>query len=754
MYGIPWITDAHTDPFSNRCRGIGIANDFMALLPENSDTDHLTIQFSANSEVFPGPLLLIIGYGYIVVIAATLQTLWFDELLQLIGGTPVAAPALTAAYITAQLTGYLLFSLTPKLRSAGLYLFPLLLFTLALSALATPLLLEIFDYLHVTIFGRKDLLPTPPGLSAALFYYMAGYGVVLAPLACAGASLAFYQHARRNNTGLAETSVGLAIGYLLGWYLTRDHAGFTRELWSISSLTLVLSGVMLAFCYRRDKTTADIEAFADGDRRRTVMNIHAAPVAECIPAFQIFLTQFLSAIALAILYSTVVNMLVAQQGNLWHAPATCVVLLCCGIGAGGWLYARSPVPEIKKLATPGCAYSLIALIGAILMLSSGFPDDAVAAASRGFLVTMYLLFLAISLCAGATLQHVLIDAPIRANRSIIRLGITLLPWLAGLPAGMLLAGISLAEGTNGFWMLTGGVCLYIFAALPSLRRIRGAVARLGCLLAIFAASGITLYMSGRQNVANGAETAKISRYLGADFAASVHLMRGPAHDILLINGHAEASISNPMGPPQNDPQRWLTALPFALMPTADNLLLVGGTGMAAPEDLPPLPGYVDVVDPSVQVMQAYGRIYGNQRVSRGWHTPQVNYHINDIVNLLTLTERRYDIIVTSPLSPARRRSEQLETRDYLRHINRHLEQDGIYIHGVIPDNASPERLRLLIGRLLSRFEDVQLFQTKPGMFYLLASDTAIEPSIRRLTEDYPLLGQIEYFSRSGINTAE
>ena len=91
MYGIPWITDAHTDPFSNRCRGIGIANDFMALLPENSDTDHLTIQFSANSEVFPGPRLLIIGYGYIVVIAATLQSLWFDELLQLIGGTPVAA---------------------------------------------------------------------------------------------------------------------------------------------------------------------------------------------------------------------------------------------------------------------------------------------------------------------------------------------------------------------------------------------------------------------------------------------------------------------------------------------------------------------------------------------------------------------------------------------------------------------------------------------------------------------------------------
>lgn len=727
----------------------------MALLPENSDPDDLPFQFSANSEVFTGPRFLIVSYGYAVMIAAILQTLWFDEFMQLIGDTAVAAPPLTAAFITAQLSGYLLLNLTPKLRSIGLPLLPLLLFALALSALATPLFLEIFDYLHVMIFGSKDTLPDPPGLSAALFYYLAGYGVVLAPLACAGASLALYQHARRNDTGLVETGIGLAIGYLLGWYLTRDHAGFAKELWSISSLTLILCGVMLVLRSRRGKTTANSELFADWDGRQAAMNFRVSPGESWIPSFQILLTLFLSALAMAVLYRTVVNLLVAQQGYLRHAPAICVGLLCSGIGIGGWIYARLPVTEIRKHVTPGIVYSLIALIGAILILSAGSPTGASVAASRGVLNEIYLLFLAIALCAGAALQHALTDAPILANRSAIRLGIPLLTWLAGFPVGMLLAGLSLAEGTAGFWALTGGVCLHILAAMLSLPRTPNTATRVGCLLLIFAASGIILYANGRQNqAATGADAATLSRFLGADAAASVHLRRGSVNDVLLINGHAEANISNPMGPPRNDPQRWLTALPFALLPTADNLLLVGGTGMAAPQDLPPLPGYVDIVDPSAQVMQAYGRIYGNQTVSRGWHTPHVDYHINDIVNVLTLTERRYDIIVTSPLSPARRRSEQLETRDYLRHINRHLEREGIYIHGVIPDNTRPERLRLLIERLLSRFEDVQLFQTTPGMFYLLASDTAIEPRIEKLTEDYPLLGQIEYFSRSGINTAE
>ncbi len=711
----------------------------MASLPENSDTDNLPFQFSANTEVSTSPRFLIVSYCFAVAIAATLQALWFDELIQLIGDTTVAAPALAAAFIAAQVTGYFLLVLAPKLRGVEMPLLPLLLFTLALSALATPLFLEVFDYLHVTIFGSKDTLPSAPGLSAALFYFLAGYGVILAPLACAGASLAVYQNARKYDTGLVETGIGLAIGYLLGWYLTRDHSGFTRELWAISSLTLILCGVMLAFRSRREQAT---------------MNIRVIPRAAGIPAFQILLPLFLSAVGLAVLYRTVVIILVAQQGYLRHAPAICVVLLCCGIGIGGWIHTRYPVSALNKQATMGLAYSLTVFIGAILILLTGSPPDT-ATASQSFLITMYLLLLIIAICNGAAVQHALTDAPVPSNCPVFRLGITLLPWLGGFPAGMLLAGLILAEGAAGFWALTAGVCLYILAAVFSLRQTPGEVARLGCLLLMLAASGIILFANNRQNrSATGTDAAAISRFLGADVAASVHIMRGSANDALLVNGLAETSINNPMGPPQNDPQRWLTALPFALLPTADNLLLVGSTGMAAPEDLPPLPGYVDVVDPSAQVMHAYGSIYGNQTVSRGWHTPQVNYHMNDIVNVLTLTERRYDIIVTSPLSPARRRAEQLETRDYLRHINRHLERDGIYIHGVIPDYLPTDRLRRLIERLLSRFEDVQLFQARPGMFYLVASDTAIEPRIRKLTEDYPLLGQIEYFSRSGINTAE
>jgi hypothetical protein len=711
----------------------------MASLPENSDTDNLPFQFSANTEVSTSPRFLIVSYFLAVTIAATLQALWFDELIQLIGDTAVAAPALAAAFIAAQLTGYFLLVLAPKLRGAEAPLLPLLLFTLALSALATPLFLEVFDYLHVTIFGSKDTLPSAPGLSAALFYFLAGYGVTLAPLACAGASLAVYQNARRHDTGLVETGIGLAIGYLLGWHLTRDHSGFTRELWVISSLSLILCGVMLASRSRRDQAT---------------MNIHVIPRAAGTPAFLILLPLFLSAVGLAVLYRTVVDMLVAQQGYLRHAPAICIALLCCGIGIGGWIHTRFHVSALNKQVTMGFAYSLTVFIGAILILFTGSPADT-AVASQGFLITMYLLLLTIAVCNGAALQHALTDTPIPANRSTIRMGITLLPWLGGFPVGMLIAGLFLAKGAAVFWTLATGVCLYILAAVFSLHRSPSAATRLGCLLIMLAAGVITLFTNNKQNRSTtGTDATAITQFLGADAAASVHIWRGPANDVLLINGLAEATIGHPMGPPQNDPQRWLTALPFALLPTADNLLLVGGAGMAPPEDLPPLPGYVDVIEPSAQVMQAYGRIHGNQTFLRGWHTPKVNYHMNDIVNVLTLTERRYDIIVTSPQSPARRRAEQLESRDYLRHINRHLERDGIYIHGVIADYAPTDRLRRLIERLLSRFEDVQLFQTTPGMFYLVASDTTIDPRIRKLTEDYSLLGQIEYFSRSGINAAE
>ena len=742
-------------------------------MADNPDTSGSPAGSIAHFQVPTGQRPWIIAYCFSAAVSAVLQTIWIHEFILLVGDAYLAIPAFLAAFMAAHLTGQFALYRWPNLLPATNFPVLLLLITgMALSSLMTPLLLEVFDYVHVLLLGRQELLPTPPGLHAAIYYFFAGYCVTLVPMACAGATLTLYLRSLQfahdsavqgHQTVLIETSAGLAAGFTLGWFLILPHFRFYNSLWVIVLVSLIFCISCIAIC-SAGKKGSGIGESPSGRSNNTTRDApisfntgRTGPAEPVVPSIApgTLLTLFFAGVALSIQYTTFTNILIRHQGNLHHATAAGVIVLLCGIGIGTLCDIRLRLRLRSGKYSPSLAYTLAALISAILSAVFSFLGASVTANAYFIIMALSLLFLPISLFSGMALHNTVAGHRAQLYAPAASGYRCMLPWLAGFPVGMAITGGFLSRGTNISWILMAAVYLYISSAMTSLKHLQAGAVRISLLLLLLIAAGITLHVSdGQQIRVTGMGRYRELQYLGSDNIAEVYISHESDGSKLRVNGIAEALIGNPNGPPQNDPMRWLTALPFALHPTAENMLIAGSAGVTAIQDLPPLPGYVDIVETSATVLASFTEIHNSRTLFRNWQTPRVYSHHNDLRNLLSLTERSYDIIVISPQSPARRGSEQLHTLEFIQQVRRHLRQGGIYIQGFIPDYMTNEQIRKLAGIFLECFTDVQMFQATPGMLYLLASNVPLEPRIIQLSENSPLREQIEYFSRSGINTVE
>jgi spermidine synthase len=322
----------------------------------------------------------------------------------------------------------------------------------------------------------------------------------------------------------------------------------------------------------------------------------------------------------------------------------------------------------------------------------------------------------------------------------------------GAIAGVLLAvhaGLPLA-GLKG--SLIAGALLDVALGLALLHvlgiRRAKALAAAGCALA-FVAVGIGAELDVHKM------TAGVFRYGELDSAAdstilfqkdgktaTVHLVRYEDATSLRTNGKSDGSINmNPAGERGNDEITMVltAALPLALKPDAKSAAVIGiGTGLTTHTLLQSLS--IERVE-TVEIESAMAEASRGfmPRNSGAFADPRGSIFIDDAKSFFSTRNRRYDLIVSEPSNPWVSGVAGLFTREFYRHIRRHLNPGGLLVQWMQLYEIDASLVASVIGALGEEFAHYAVFAPSDHDLLIVAGDAPL-----------PLPPQASVFEHPGL----
>lgn len=718
---------------------------------------------------------VLMSFACTVAISAVLQTIWLQQITRLVGATPATVTAITIAYICSFAAGLLLMTWRPAGIKYSMWTMFSLQAGVSVTASAVPFLLEMFNYLYVLFFGGHSGMPPPPGVIEFLFYIASTFLVIGVPIVMTGGLLPVVANLIASSSKqprrsillvFSLTSVAIGTGIAAGRVLLVSGFGLGYCHWSGIILNLIICSAVLlltrvattgSHSHRKSVTEKEPAAVDTADYRSArdrpeTENDRGNPVAGTV----ISAAVFMSGLALIIQTLTWMRMWGYLQGHIYGSTPITIALLFTGVAIGAGISSVVQSRSSKRTLLFPFVYVATALYTAGILLSIGQLAAAMIPDAITILVSGSAVILPPAILTGLALHQAIKtlatdvkDLPTTAVRIY-------LIFLMGGVTGLLIAGglllpdinISVAVKSAILTSLTAALLCWKSDGMGKYQHSAFLVMLLTALAIVFVADNPDAGMPMARSGSDRHE--QLITYRVGPVVASVK--RRDGNMIFQINGKDETSIGNADQPPADDPHKWLTALPFAMHPDAKSLLIVGLTGGAVLQGLPPVDA-IDIVEALSEVIAVTQALQnaGNLQYPLDTGTKIYNSHIRSV---LSLSEKSYDIIVTSPVSAARPDTAHLYTQEYTKQIHRHLNTGGIYIHGIHTGSISVSLVKSLINTIAVSFRYVRMYQTTPDLIYLVASDSAFEFEHRLVFSSHPLSSNLEYFSRLGINTPE
>ena len=145
------------------------------------------------------------------------------------------------------------------------------------------------------------------------------------------------------------------------------------------------------------------------------------------------------------------------------------------------------------------------------------------------------------------------------------------------------------------------------------------------------------------------------------------------------NGLSEALIPGvETGNASSHEGTWLGALPTILRPGTESMMIIGLGGGGTASGIPPSMKEVDVVELSATVIEA-NRAVAELRQHDPLQDPRIRLIVNDARSALTLTSRQYDSIVSQPSHPWTAGASHLYTREFCEIAKQHLRPGGVFL---------------------------------------------------------------------------
>jgi spermidine synthase len=635
------------------------------------------------------------------------QVLWLRMLALIFGVTVYAASTVLAAFMAGLAGGSALAGRVVDRVKRPLLVFGIAEILIGVSALTTPIALDLAASLYAAIYPITD--GSLPILTVARL--LTGFVVLLVPTILMGMTLPVLSASalmRGSSFGTrvsalyAINTAGAVCGAVVTGFYLIGAIGVQRSFWLAASINVVVGIVALMLSHR-------IEG------RGASEPLPPAPVLEGSASVSDAVTGSIGAVvaisgfvALAleiVWFRTLVQYLAATT----YAFTTMLATVLAGIAIGGAIAAsllQRPRDWVKRLALIQLIAALAVLLSAIFLgwsYSAGWRTggdwQASAAAILPVAILMGLAFpIAIHLAAS----------PLRgdaAGRVARRVGRLYSLNVIGAIAGALVGGFVLLPLLGTRRALVAMAALYGASALLLIWR-HAERARLLGITAIVAAAFVYLSTEVPDPFAaayerrHGQDMREFWREEGVQTAVSVHASQ--FRRSLYLDGLHQANDTSDMV----RLHRIIGHLPMVLHPAPHDALVIGLGGGATPGAVSQHPdSRIQIVELSDSVRKAAAFFaHVNYDVL---NQPHVRLRVDDGRNFLTLSGEKFDVITADIIQPVHAGAGNLYSREYFTLVRNALKENGVALQWI--GHREPTQYALIMRTFLEVFPHATLW---------------------------------------------
>jgi spermidine synthase len=212
---------------------------------------------------------------------------------------------------------------------------------------------------------------------------------------------------------------------------------------------------------------------------------------------------------------------------------------------------------------------------------------------------------------------------------------------------------------------------------------------------------------------------------GATGTVSVKILTGERS--LSIDGKVDASTGRDMLT-----QKLLAHVPLLLHPDPKRVAIVGlGSGVTLASVLVHPTASVDVVEISPEVIEASTEFADVNR--RALDDPRTRLVRGDGRTHLSLSSRRYDVVISEPSNPWMAGVASLFTQDFFHIVRGRLAPGGVFCQWAHTYDISDADLRSIVATFRAVFPDGTMWLAGDGDLLLVGSDAPLEPRLEAIS---------------------
>ena len=648
--------------------------------------------------------LLLVLFFFSGACGLTYQVLWLRLLALVFGVTVYAASTVLAAFMTGLACGSVLAGPLLKRFQRPLVVFGVAEILIGLSALATPIGLDLAEGLYRSLYGSG--LQSFGALTIARL--ICSFTVLLIPTVLMGVTLPVLsassivraQLGARVSALYAVNTAGAVCGAVLTGFELIGRIGIQNTFYVAASVNLLVGVAALVRGLGpeadADATVVAVERSSSATEVRGKLDpIYVAVIA----------VSGLAALALEIVWF---RMLVQFLDATTYAFTTMLATVLGGIAAGGAIAARLLRTERDRAGTLcvlQLATGIAVLVSAVFLgwsYNAGWKTSAPIQASAAAIFPAALLMgmsFPIALRAGAGAGGESGGTDHAVARSV---GLLYAANVGGAIAGALLGGFLLIPqlGTRG--ALIAAAALYIATAALLVVRVPARAPAAAVLTLAFALLAVRVPDPFVAAFARryGTDMREFWRDDGVQTAVSVHASQ--FRRSLYLDGLHQANDT----PDMVKLHRVIGHLPMVLHPSPSDALVVGLGGGATAGAVSQYPGVrVQIVELSEGVRRAaafFPHISYNVL-----DQPNVRLRVDDGRNFLLLSGERFDVITADIVQPSHAGAGNLYSHEYFSLVRRSLKDGGLAMQWI---GHRPEiQYRLIMRTFLSVFPETTLW---------------------------------------------
>jgi spermidine synthase len=703
--------------------------------------------------------LLFILSGFCALIY---EVLWSKYLSLTFGTTIWAVSIVTATFMAGLALGsYLLGKYSTDHADRLLRTYAWLEVGIALSALLFAPTLALIEKLY--IFWAHTL-PDTAWLTTSVNIFFCAL-LLLPPATLMGGTFPVFCRlfARRKCGGqigrlYTLNTIGATLGAFSAGYLLVPNLGLSTT----GYLAVVLNLVVAGCAFFLSRTGCCSEPAEASPKNQPVWQLDRKahrPVLIAIGLIGFF------ALAYEILWTRV---LLLFLGNTVYAFSLMLSAYLVGIAIGGALYARLAHPELNEkklfcLLTVLMAISILATAPFYDHLAQVFQFAHEVSGENWWLLSL-LSFLIVFLVLG--LPTILSGALLPAAVAILDpgkhhtgegVGLVVLHNTVGAVFGSLVAGFVLIpwQGAQTSFTLLA-LCnlllgLVLFLRLKLWQQHRFAIPVLlsaGLVLAVpvidhrwdpvLLTSGVYCYaqkyamLDGIHKVVG--QDPVLALFEGPETTVGVHETRDRKVRYFTVNGKTDGGTGADM-----KTQQLIGHLPMLLHPDPQKVFVLGlGTGITLGAVNHHPAKEIDCAEISPEVVKASALF--NDYSHKAVEDPRVNLQVSDGRNLLQISEKRYDVIISQPSNPWQTGNANLFTSGFYRTAADSLAPGGIFCQWIGLYDMTPENLRIASATFLKSFPHVLVFKESADLILVGAKfDLQIDYQLLQTRLQNPVL---------------